>query len=77
MIQGYCGLVWELIDTKNTEAQKLKIRSYISIKEDLPNHIFRGNEELYIILEGQGEVSIDSNKYDVVDGICCFHPAWL
>ena len=75
MIQGYCGLVWELIDTKNTEAQKLNL-ALISVDKgrSAQPHLHRNTEELYYILEGQGEVSIDSNKYDVVDGYVVFIP---
>ncbi len=65
-IQGYCGLVWELIDTKNTDAQRLNL-AQVNIDEGraAQPHLHRQTEELYFIIEGQGEVTIRANVYGV------------
>lgn len=51
VIQGYCGLVWELIDTKNTDVQRLNL-AQVNIDEGraAQPHVHRQTEELYFIL---------------------------
>lgn len=74
-IQGYCGLVWELIDTKNTDAQRLNL-AHVNIDEGrtAQPHLHRETEELYFILGGQGEVSIGSSVCAVSEGSAVFIP---
>ena len=74
-IKGYCGLVWELIDTKNTEAQKLNL-ALVTIDEGqaAQPHLHHATEELYFILEGEGEVSIGQMVSRVSQGYAVFIP---
>ncbi|MCL0070529.1 cupin domain-containing protein [Dehalococcoidia bacterium] len=74
-IQGYCGLVWELIDRKNTDAQRLNL-AQVNIDEGRAAqlHLHRQTEEIYFILEGQGEVTIGENAYSVSQGYAVLIP---
>jgi len=74
-IRGYCGLVWELIDAKNTDAKRLNL-SQVKVNEgqSAKPHLHRQTEELYFILEGQGEVTIGTKVYSVAQGYAVFIP---
>jgi mannose-6-phosphate isomerase-like protein (cupin superfamily) len=74
-IQGYCGLVWELIDTKNTDAQKLNLALVtVDIGQAGQPHMHRATEELYFILQGRGQVNIAEMVHDVSQSYAVFIP---
>jgi mannose-6-phosphate isomerase-like protein (cupin superfamily) len=75
VIQGYCGLVWELIDTKNTEAQKLNLALVtVDSGKIAQPHMHRETEELYFILQGSGEVTVGETVYKVKKNYAVFIP---
>lgn len=74
-IQGYCGLVWELIDTKNTDAERLNLAVVTIDKGQAAQpHLHCATEELYFILEGQGEVKVGEMMSEVSQGYAIFIP---
>ena len=74
-IQGYCGLVWELIDSKNSEAEKINLAVVnVDKGQEAQPHIHKATEELYYILEGEGEVNIGGTVRGVSEGYVVFIP---
>lgn len=58
-IQGFCGLVRELIDAGTSSAKRLSVALVeVNVGLEADPHLHRMTEEVYFILEGEGDVRV-------------------
>lgn len=63
---GICGLVRELVDPGNTDAELVSIAAIdVEPGRSSDPHSHERTEEIYFILEGTGVVEVDSASFDV------------
>ena len=65
-IQGFCGLVWELIDPGAGNSAGLSTALVeVNVGMEATLHLHRRTEEVYFILEGEGEVRLGAVSWKV------------
>lgn len=73
--KGICGDVIKLINPDNSGAQTLScVIVTLRPSAESETHYHKRREEIYYVLEGEGLLIVDSNKYDITKGMTAFIP---
>jgi mannose-6-phosphate isomerase-like protein (cupin superfamily) len=63
---GCGGIVYKILDTENSELKSVEIAMCIFSPREVANlHYHKKMEEIYFILEGEGEIEIDGKWHTV------------
>ena len=73
--KGMCGMVYELINPKNTLVKNVNLTLVtVNPKREAEKHYHKITEELYYILEGNGYVEIGEECFEIKKGDAIFVP---
>jgi mannose-6-phosphate isomerase-like protein (cupin superfamily) len=68
-IPDICGKVIELFNKENSACKNMSIATvFIDPGKESKKHFHKVMEEIYYIIKGEGEISIDNNKFLINEG---------